>query len=331
MALKEEIDQASMFEEIVGSSKSLKKVLEGVVKVAPTDSTVLITGETGTGKELVARAIHKRSRRAGRAFIRVNCAAIAPSLIASELFGHEKGAFTGATQRREGRFEMAAGGTLFLDEIGELPEETQVALLRVLQEREFERVGGNKTLRSDVRVVAATNRNLEEAIRAGKFRSDLFYRLNVFPIAVPPLRNRREDIPPLVEAFVREFSKLMAKKISSIPQKTMTALQQYDWPGNIRELRNVVERLLLLAEGEVTAGEVELALPASRGAARVTDVGDCSGPLAARVMSFEKAAVLAELARHDGNVTQTAKALGLERSHFYKKCQQVGVDLQKLP
>ena len=256
VALKAEIDQASMFEEIVGSSKTLKKVLEDVVKVAPTDSTVLITGETGTGKELVARAIHKRSRRAGRAFIRVNCAAIAPSLIASELFGHEKGAFTGATQRREGRFEMAAGGTLFLDEVGELPEETQVALLRVLQEREFERVGGNKTLRSDVRVVAATNRDLEEAIRAGKFRNDLFYRLNVFPIAVPPLRNRRDDIPRLVEAFVREFSKLMAKKISSIPQKTMTALQRHDWPGNIRELRNVIERGMIISRGESL--EVEL-------------------------------------------------------------------------
>jgi PAS domain S-box-containing protein len=256
VALKEEIDQASMFEEIVGSSKSLKKVLEDVVKVAPTDSTVLITGETGTGKELVARAIHKRSRRASRAFIRVNCAAIAPSLIASELFGHEKGAFTGATQRREGRFEMAAGGTLFLDEVGELPEETQVALLRVLQEREFERVGGNKTLRSDVRVVAATNRDLEVAIKAGKFRRDLFYRLNVFPIVVPPLRNRRDDIPRLVEAFVREFSKLMAKKISSIPQKTMTALQSYDWPGNIRELRNMIERGMIISRGRLL--EVEL-------------------------------------------------------------------------
>jgi len=260
VALKEEIDQASMFEEIVGSSKTLKKVLEDVVKVAPTDSTVLITGETGTGKELVARAIHKRSRRAGRAFIRVNCAAIAPSLIASELFGHERGAFTGATQRREGRFEMAAGGTLFLDEIGELPEETQVALLRVLQEREFERVGGNKTLRSDVRVVAATNRDLEEAIRAGKFRRDLFYRLNVFPIAVPPLRNRREDIPRLVEAFVREFSKLMAKKISSIPQKTMTALQRYDWPGNIRELRNMIERGMVISRGRSLEVELPMAV-----------------------------------------------------------------------
>jgi PAS domain S-box-containing protein len=249
VALKDEIDQASMFEEIVGSSKTLKKVLEDVVKVAPTDSTVLITGETGTGKELVARAIHKRSRRATRVFVRVNCAAIAPALIASELFGHERGAFTGATQRREGRFEMAAGGTLFLDEIGELPEETQVALLRVLQEREFERVGGNKTLRSDVRVIAATNRDLEGAIRAGRFRSDLFYRLNVFPIAVPPLRNRREDIPSLVEGFVREFSKLMAKRINSIPQKTMAALQQYDWPGNIRELRNVIERGMIISPG----------------------------------------------------------------------------------
>jgi len=256
VALKEEIDQASMFEEIVGSSKSLKKVLEDVVKVAPTDSTVLITGETGTGKELVARAVHKRSRRAGRAFIRVNCAAIAPSLIASELFGHEKGAFTGAIQRREGRFESAAGGTLFLDEIGELPEETQVSLLRVLQEREFERVGGNKTIRSDVRVIAATNRDLEDAIRAGKFRRDLYYRLNVFPINVPPLRNRRDDIPSLVETFVREFSKSMAKKVTSIPQATMTALQRHEWPGNIRELRNVIERGMIISPGRSL--EVEL-------------------------------------------------------------------------
>ena len=265
VALKEEIDQASMFEEIVGSSKSLKKVLEDVVRVAPTDSTVLITGETGTGKELVARAVHKRSRRAGRPFIRVNCAAIAPSLIASELFGHEKGAFTGAIQRREGRFEMAAGGTLFLDEIGELPEETQVALLRVLQEREFERVGGNKTIRSDVRVIAATNRDLQEATRAGKFRRDLFYRLNVFPIVVPPLRNRRDDIPSLVETFVREFSKSMAKKVTSIPQATMTALQRHEWPGNIRELRNVIERGMIISRG--ASLEVELPSTAEMGQA----------------------------------------------------------------
>jgi PAS domain S-box-containing protein len=263
VALKEEIDQASMFEEIVGSSKSLKQVLVNVVKVAPTDSTVLVTGETGTGKELVARAIHKRSRRAGRAFVRVNCAAIAPSLIASELFGHEKGAFTGATQRRQGRFEMAEGGTIFLDEIGELPEETQLALLRVLQEREFERVGGNQTLGADVRVIAATNRDLEAAIKEGKFRRDLFYRLNVFPVNVPPLRDRRDDIPSLVQAFVRELSRSMGKTIEYIPQATMDALQRYDWPGNIRELRNVIERGMILSRGNALQVELPTNVDAS--------------------------------------------------------------------
>jgi formate hydrogenlyase transcriptional activator len=240
-----------MFEEIVGSSESLRQVLASVVQVAPTVSTVLITGETGTGKELIARAIHKRSRRAGRAFVRVNCAAIAPSLLNSELFGHERGAFTGAVQRRQGRFELAEGGTLFLDEIGDLPEETQVALLRVLQEREFERVGGSETISVDVRVIAATNRNLEAAMNEAKFRRDLFYRLNVFPISVPPLRQRREDIPSLVEAFVRELSRAMGKKVTSIPQATMEALQRHDWPGNIRELRNIIERGMILSRGNV--------------------------------------------------------------------------------
>jgi PAS domain S-box-containing protein len=323
VALKEEIDQASMFEEIVGSSKSLKKVLEGVVKVAPTDSTVLITGETGTGKELVARAIHKRSRRAGRAFIRVNCAAIAPSLIASELFGHEKGAFTGATQRREGRFEMAAGGTLFLDEIGELPEETQVALLRVLQEREFERVGGNKTLRSDVRVVTATNRDLEEAIRAGKFRSDLFYRLNVFPIAVPPLRNRREDIPRLVEAFVREFSKLMAKTISSIPQKTMTALQQYDWPGNIRELRNMIERGMIISRGRSL--EVELPM-AVAGTVEASKPGESSETTLAEVERRHILDVLEQTKWRIGGKGGAAERLGMNRTTLQGRMRKLNID-----
>jgi PAS domain S-box-containing protein len=251
VALKEDIDQASMFEEIVGSSESLREVLVNIVQVAPTVSTVLITGETGTGKELVARAIHKRSRRAGRPFVRVNCAAIAPSLIASELFGHERGAFTGAVQRRQGRFELAEGGTLFLDEIGDLPEETQLALLRVLQEREFERVGGSQTVPVDVRVIASTNRDLEAAMNEGKFRRDLFYRLNVFPIVTPPLRQRREDIPSLVQAFVRELSRSMGKTVNSVPQATMEALQRYDWPGNIRELRNVIERGMILSRGNV--------------------------------------------------------------------------------
>jgi PAS domain S-box-containing protein len=322
VALKEEIDQASMFEEIVGSSKSLKKVLEDVVRVAPTDSTVLVTGETGTGKELVARAIHKRSRRAGRAFVRVNCAAIAPSLIASELFGHEKGAFTGATQRREGRFEMAAGGTLFLDEIGELPEATQVALLRVLQEREFERVGGNKTLRSDVRVVAATNRDLDEAIGAGKFRNDLFYRLNVFPIAVPPLRNRREDIPRLVEAFVREFSKLMGKTISSIPQKTMTALQHYDWPGNIRELRNVIERGMIISRGRSLEVELPAAVANSQEASKS---GDSTETTLANIERRHILEVLEQTKWKIGGKGGAAERLGMNRTTLQGRMRKLSI------
>jgi PAS domain S-box-containing protein len=250
IALKEEIEQSSMFEEIVGSSPVLENVLNRVAKVAPTDSTVLITGETGTGKELIARAIHKASLRSERAFVSVNCAAIPQSLIASELFGHEKGAFTGAQQRRLGRFELADGGTIFLDEVGELPAETQIAILRVLQEREFERVGGNKLIRTDVRVVTATNRNLQDAIADGTFRSDLFYRLNVFPIEIPPLRERREDIPMLVESFIERFARKAGKKVRRIKKSTMDRLLSYPWPGNVRELQNVIERSLIVCETE---------------------------------------------------------------------------------
>src|SRR5438132_7079108 len=250
LALREEIDRSSMFEEIIGSSQALGKVFVQVSKVARTDSTVLILGETGTGKELIARAIHRQSKRADRAFIRVNCAAIPASLIASELFGYEKGAFTGAFQRRLGRFELADGGTIFLDEIGDLPPETQIALLRVLQEREFERVGGHQTIRADVRVIAATNRDLEAVIAAGTFRSDLFYRLNVFPIAIPPLRERKEDIPLLVEHFVSRYSSKAGKKIRSIKKKTLNVLESYSWPGNIRALQNVIERSVIVSETE---------------------------------------------------------------------------------
>jgi formate hydrogenlyase transcriptional activator len=250
IALREEIDKASMFEEIVGTSPALRLVLSRVSKVAPTDSTVLITGETGTGKELVARAIHRRSHRGSRAFISVNCAAIPRDLIASELFGHEKGAFTGATQRRIGRFELAGGGTIFLDEIGELPAETQIALLRVLQEHEFERVGGNRSIQTDVRVIAATNRDLQAAIGAGAFRSDLFYRLNVFPIEIPALRQRTEDIPMLVEYFLARYGRKAGKNIRRVNKKTMELLQTYPWPGNIRELQNVIERSVILCETE---------------------------------------------------------------------------------
>ncbi len=250
LALKEEIDQASMFEEIVGSSAALRRVLVHVAKVAPTDSTVLITGETGTGKELVARAIHKRSQRAARAFVSVNCAAIPSSLVASELFGSEKGAFTGATQRRLGRFELADGGTIFLDEIGELPHETQVTLLRVLQERAFERVGGSHPIAVNVRVLAATNRDLHAAVDAGTFRRDLFYRVNVFPIHMPPLRERVDDIPLLVEYLTERYASKAGKRIKSVKKRTLELFQEYDWPGNIRELQNVVERAVILCDGD---------------------------------------------------------------------------------
>ena len=251
LALRDEIDQASMFEEIVGASPALQAVLAWVAKVGPTDSTVLITGETGTGKELIARAIHKRSRRSGRAFVSVNCAALAASLISSELFGHEKGAFTGATHRRLGRFELADGGTIFLDEVGELPPETQVALLRVLQEREFERVGGTQPVRVDVRIIAATNRDLKAATASGAFRQDLFYRLNVFPIDVPPLRKRLDDILVLVEHLVRRYARIAGKNIRSVDKKTLELFESYDWPGNIRELQNVIERSVILTSGDV--------------------------------------------------------------------------------
>jgi formate hydrogenlyase transcriptional activator len=250
VALREQIDQALMFEEIVGVSPALRAVLSLVSKVAPTDSTVLLTGETGTGKELIARAIHKRSQRSSRVFVSVNCAAIPASLIASELFGHEKGAFTGATQRRLGRFELAEEGTIFLDEVGELPAETQITLLHVLQEREFQRVGGNQSIRSNARVIAATNRDLEAAIAEGTFRSDLFYRLNVFPIEIPPLRERREDIPLLVEYFIDRFARKAGKSIRGINKKTLDLLVSYPWPGNIRELQNVVERSVIVGETE---------------------------------------------------------------------------------
>jgi PAS domain S-box-containing protein len=253
LALRDEIDRASMFEEVVGTSPALQEVVARIAKVAPTESTVLITGETGTGKELFARAIHKRSRRSERAFVSVNCAALAPSLISSELFGHEKGAFTGATQRRPGRFEMADGGTIFLDEVGELPTDTQVALLRVLQEREFERVGGTQSIHVDVRVIAATNRDLKSAKTNGTFRPDLFYRLNVFPIEAPALRERKDDIRILVEYFVKRYASRAGKIIRSIDKKTLELLQSYDWPGNIRELQNVVERSVILTSGDALA------------------------------------------------------------------------------
>jgi formate hydrogenlyase transcriptional activator len=249
--LQDEIVQRSIFEEIVGSSVSLQKVLAAIDRVAPTDTTILVTGETGTGKELVAHAIHKRSLRSGRALVKVNCAALPSELIASELFGHEKGAFTGALQQRIGRFEAASGGTIFLDEIGELNPEMQIALLRVLQEKEFERVGGNRTIQTDVRVIAATNRDLNGEVAEGRFRMDLYYRLNVFPIHVPSLRERPDDIPILVDYFVSRFSSRMGKRIRQIDKTTLDTMLGYSWPGNIRELQNVIERGVILADSDV--------------------------------------------------------------------------------
>jgi len=250
VAVRKEVDETAMDDEIIGTSSALQKVLSLVSKVAPTDATVMVTGETGTGKELVARAIHRRGQRSSRAFISVNCAALPGDLIASELFGHEKGSFTGAFQRRLGRFELAEGGTIFLDEVGELPVETQIALLRVLQEHQFERVGGTRSIQTNVRVIAATNRNLQTAIAAGVFRSDLFYRLNVFPIEMPALRERPEDIPALVDYLIDRFARRLGKNIRGVDSKTLELFQSYPWPGNIRELQNVIERSVIVCETE---------------------------------------------------------------------------------
>jgi formate hydrogenlyase transcriptional activator len=322
VALREQIDQVFMFEEIVGSSPALKTVLSSIVKVAPTDSTVLITGETGTGKELIARAIHKGSERAGHAFVAVNCASIPSSLIASELFGHEKGAFTGALQRRQGRFELAHSGTIFLDEIGELPAETQIALLRVLQERQFERVGGSRVIPTDVRIIAATNRDLPAAIASGSFRADLFYRLNIFPIHVPPLRNRREDIPMLVEYFVKRYAEKARKQISRIDKNTLKLCQSYDWPGNIRELQNIVERSVILCAGDTFW--VDKAWLSSQDAPPPRS----SGLLTESVQSYEKELIEAALAESDGKVAGpngAAAKLGIPRSTLDLKIKQLNI------
>lgn len=323
MALREEIDRTSMFEEIVGSSDALRKVLQQVAKVAPVDSTVLILGETGTGKELIARAIHKRSNRSSRAFIRVNCAAIPSSLIASELFGHEKGAFTGALQRRLGRFESANGGTIFLDEIGDLPVETQIALLRVLQEREIERVGGSQPISVDVRVVAATNRDLKAAVAAGSFRQDFFYRLNVFPIQIPSLRERVDDIPLLVEYLIERYAKKAGKKIRNIRKQTLGLFQAYDWPGNIRELQNVIERAVVLCDGETfSVDETWLKGEQDRQAGPAV-------PLAASIAEREREMIEAALAQSRGQVsgpTGAAAKLGIPRQTLESKIKSLGID-----
>ena len=333
IALREEINEASMFEEIIGSSQALRRVLLELAKVAPTDSTVLILGETGTGKELVARAIHKRSKRSGRAFIRVNCAAIPASLIASELFGHEKGAFTGALQRRAGHFEAADGGTIFLDEIGELSLETQISLLRVLQEREFQRVGSSQPISVDVRVLAATNRDLEAAVAAGTFRQDLLYRLNVFPIRVPPLRQRKNDIPVLVQYLVGRFAKKAAKRITEIEKKTLTLLQAYDWPGNIRELQNVIERAVILCDGRVLSLDETWLQGRSDHLPRPTVFP--VGVLADDRKEFaerEQKAIEAALAECQGRVSGPSGAaakLGIPRQTLDSKIQNLGIDKRR--
>jgi transcriptional regulator with GAF, ATPase, and Fis domain len=326
IALREEINKGSMCDEIVGSSSALRRVLSLVAKVAPTDASVLVTGETGTGKELIARAIHRQSRRSSRAFVSVNCAAIPRDLIASELFGHEKGSFTGAVQRRLGRFELAEGGTIFLDEVGELPLETQIALLRVLQEHEFERVGGTRSIRTNVRVVAATNRNLHAAIAAGTFRSDLFYRLNVFPIDMPALRERREDIPVLVEYFVDHCARKVGKNIQGITKESLDILRSYPWPGNIRELQNVIERSVIMCETEnFSVDKTWLAWLAQQPLATEPKIPqDLSEKLAAQEKEMIEAALRESAGRVFGP-SGAATKLGIARSTLESKIRSLKI------
>ena len=323
LALREQIDRDSMFEDIVGSSEALRKVLRQVGKVARSDSTVLILGETGTGKELIARAIHKRSNRGERAFIGVNCAAIPTSLIASELFGHEKGAFTGATQRRLGRFESANGGTIFLDEVGDLPPEIQIALLRVLQEREIERVGSNRPIPVDVRVLAATHRDLNTLVAEGKFRQDLLYRLNVVPIEMPSLRDRAPDIPLLVEYFIDRFGKKAGKKFRTIDRKTLTLFQAYGWPGNVRELQNVIERAVILSDGDTfSVDETWLKH-------EPLQVASPRAALNGALVRQEKEMIEAALAESHGRIsgpTGAAANLGLPTRTLDSKIKRLGIN-----
>jgi formate hydrogenlyase transcriptional activator len=325
VTLREEIDKASMFEEIVGTSAPLKKVLSRISKVALTDSSVLITGETGTGKELVARAIHRRSRRSRHPFVSVNCAAIPRDLIASELFGHEKGAFTGAAQRRLGRFELAEKGTIFLDEIGEVPAETQVALLRVLQEHEFQRIGGTGSVRTDVRVIAATNRDLEFAIESGEFRSDLFYRLNVFPVELPPLRKRSEDIPLLVTYFLNRYARKAGRHFTSIDKKSLDLLHSYTWPGNIRELQNVIERSVIVSESQTfSVDESWLSRPAPSSGLDIRP-----NLLSGVSIQEEKAMVEAALRECGGRVygpSGAAARLGIPRTTLESKIKSLKIN-----
>ena len=321
--------------DLIWTGDAMRRVMAQIDRVAPSETRVCIFGETGTGKELVARTLHEKSARSAGPFITLNCAAIPAELIESELFGHEKGSFTGAAQRHIGKFEQAHRGTLFLDEIGDMPLALQTRLLRVLEQSEVERIGGDKPVAVDVRVLVATHRNLEAMVEAGTFRRDLYHRVVVFPVTLPPLRARREDIPALVDYFARQVAAQNGWKPVPFTAEAIDSLCAWPWPGNIRELRNIVERLLLLAGDTVDAATVELALPlppagsaAPSAAILAGETSDASGPLSHRVAAFERATLLAELERHQGHITNTAKALGLERSYFYKKCQQLGIDLK---
>jgi two-component system, NtrC family, nitrogen regulation response regulator NtrX len=313
--------------EIVWKGETMHALTAQVERVAASETRICILGETGTGKELVARTLHERSPRAGGPFVTLNCAAVPAELIESELFGHEKGSFTGAAGRHLGKFEQAQHGTIFLDEIGDMPLAMQAKLLRVLEEGEVERIGGERAIQVDVRVVVATHRDLETQVREGKFRQDLFHRIFVFPLRLPPLRERREDVPALVDHFAQQVGATNGWKSTRFTKDAIAALQEHAWPGNIRELRNTVERLMLLAtSNEVTADTVALALPTSAEASSSASAG--TGPLADRVRAFEKQTILAELKRNHHQISNTARALGLERSHFYKKAEQVGIDLK---
>ena len=312
--------------DVIWSGPVMERLLAQVERVAASESRVAIQGETGTGKELIARTIHQKSARRAGPFVTLNCAAVPGELIESELFGHEKGSFTGATGRHIGKFEQAGGGTLFLDEIGDMPLAMQSKLLRVLEEGEIERVGGDKPIPVDARVVIATHRNLEELVRQGAFRADLFHRVNVFPIVLPPLRERAEEVPVLAEYFAAQVAAQNSWRTKHFSAEALDILKHYAWPGNVRELRNVVERVLLLSNAEtITAGEVEMALPAVRNGA--TAPAAENGTLAHRIESFEREVLLTELRRHHHHMTNVARALGLERSHLYKKCQQLGIDV----
>ena len=317
--LRDEVLSTSMFEEIVGSSEAILSVTSQVMRVAPSDATVLITGESGTGKELIARAIHKRSRRSRSVFTRMNCAVTPPSLIAAELFGYERGAFTGANQRHAGRFEVANHGTIFLDEVGEMPSETQVALLRVLQEREFERVGGTQSIPVDVRVIAATNCDLPSAVRSGKFRLDLFYRLNVFPIHVPPLRERPEDILLLAKYFIERYAAKEGKRIRRVEKRTAELLEGYHWPGNIRELQNVIERAMILCDSDTFFVEEAWLQPEAK-----PRVG-----LQPSLINQERELIEAALAETRGRISGpdgAARRLGVPRTTLEYKIKSLRID-----